>query len=58
LLATALRSIEKPVLLLLRWQERARERRHLLELNDHMLRDLGLSRADIEIEVSKRFWRE
>lgn len=56
--ATALRPIERTVLLLLGWQERARERRHLLELSDHMLRDLGLSRADVENEVSKRFWRD
>jgi uncharacterized protein YjiS (DUF1127 family) len=43
--------------LLLVWQERARQRRHLRALNDHMLRDIGLSRADVMAESSKPFWR-
>ncbi len=42
--------------LLLTWQERARQRRQLQTLNDHMLRDIGLGRADVEAEASKRFW--
>jgi uncharacterized protein YjiS (DUF1127 family) len=42
---------------LLLWQERARQRHHLRELDDRMLRDLGLSRADIEREATKPFWR-
>jgi uncharacterized protein YjiS (DUF1127 family) len=40
------------------WFERARERRHLSELSDHMLKDIGLSRADVEAEVVKPFWRQ
>lgn len=43
--------------LLLVWQERARQRRHLRALNDHMLRDIGLTRADVMAESSKPFWR-
>ncbi len=43
--------------LALAWVERARERRQLQALNDHMLKDLGLSRADVEGEASKPFWR-
>ena len=43
--------------LLLIWHERARQRRQLLSLNDHMLRDLGLTRADVMAESSKPFWR-
>jgi uncharacterized protein YjiS (DUF1127 family) len=39
------------------WQERARERHHLARLDEHMLRDIGISRADIMREVSKPFWR-
>jgi uncharacterized protein YjiS (DUF1127 family) len=39
------------------WLERARQRRQLQQLGDHMLRDIGLSRADVEAEVSKPFWR-
>ena len=43
--------------LLLIWHERARQRHQLLSLNDHMLRDLGLTRADVMAESSKPFWR-
>ena len=40
------------------WLERARQRRELQQLGDHMLKDIGLSRADVEAEISKPFWRE
>jgi uncharacterized protein YjiS (DUF1127 family) len=43
--------------LLLTWQQRARDRRQLESLSDHMLRDIGLSRADVLAEASKPFWR-
>jgi uncharacterized protein YjiS (DUF1127 family) len=39
------------------WQERARQRRQLRTLNDHMLRDIGLTRADVMAESAKPFWR-
>ena len=42
----------------LAWIERARQRRHLSELSDHMLKDIGLSRADVEAEAAKPFWRQ
>jgi uncharacterized protein YjiS (DUF1127 family) len=42
---------------LLTWLERARQRRHLGQLSDHMLKDIGLSRADVESETAKPFWR-
>lgn len=41
---------------LLIWQERAAQRRALRELNDHMLKDIGLSRADAFREADKPFW--
>jgi uncharacterized protein YjiS (DUF1127 family) len=43
--------------LVLAWFERARQRRQLGRLSDHMLQDIGVSRADVESEVSKRFWQ-
>jgi uncharacterized protein YjiS (DUF1127 family) len=43
--------------LLLTWHERARERRQLLGLSDHMLHDIGVGRAEVEAEASKPFWR-
>jgi uncharacterized protein YjiS (DUF1127 family) len=39
------------------WAERAAERRHLAELDDHLLRDIGLNRADVEAISTKPFWR-
>jgi uncharacterized protein YjiS (DUF1127 family) len=39
------------------WLERARQRRQLRELSDHMLRDIGLTRADAWAECEKPFWR-
>jgi uncharacterized protein YjiS (DUF1127 family) len=39
------------------WHERGRQRRHLAGLNDRMLRDLGLTRTDVERECGKPVWR-
>jgi uncharacterized protein YjiS (DUF1127 family) len=42
---------------LLVWHERTRQRRSLAELDDHLLRDLGLSRTAVTVETNKPFWR-
>jgi uncharacterized protein YjiS (DUF1127 family) len=42
--------------LLSTWFDRVRERRQLHGLDDRMLKDIGLTRADVEYEVRKRFW--
>ncbi|WP_313303805.1 DUF1127 domain-containing protein [Stutzerimonas balearica] len=39
-----------------RWHRLARQRRQLAALDEHALKDLGLSRADIEAEISRPFW--
>jgi uncharacterized protein YjiS (DUF1127 family) len=39
------------------WSERTRQRRQLRSLPDHMLKDIGVSRADIFQECGKPFWR-
>lgn len=44
--------------MLLNWQQRAVERQHLYALSDHILKDVGLSRADVAHESAKPFWRE
>ena len=43
---------------LLLWRKRAAERAHLAALDDRLLRDVGVSRADVEREASIPFWRE
>jgi len=56
ILRQALRTIALTVAL---WQERARARRSLRELNgldDHALRDIGTTRGQINFEASKMFW--
>ena len=42
---------------LVTWQQRYELRRHLLEMDDHLLDDVGLSRAQIRQEAAKPFWR-
>lgn len=39
------------------WRDRARSRRMLATLDDHMMRDVGLDRAAVGSEIEKPFWR-
>ena len=43
--------------LLLRWQERARGRQELQQLDDRLLKDIGLNRIDALREAGKPFWK-
>jgi uncharacterized protein YjiS (DUF1127 family) len=38
------------------WIERRRQRRALLELSDHVLKDIGISRSEAQREGRKPFW--
>ena len=38
------------------WQQRARDRHAMSSLSDAALRDIGVSRADLEQECRKPFW--
>ena len=40
------------------WRRRIRERGELSALDDRMLKDIGLTRADAEFLSNKPFWRE
>ena len=40
------------------WRRRARDRSQLAQLDDRMLRDIGLTRADAEFLSNKPFWQE
>jgi len=43
---------------LLFWAERAAQRRQLAQLEDRMLKDVGLNRADAFRESGKWFWQD
>jgi len=43
--------------LLARWYDRHLQRRDLSEIDDHLLRDLGLTPQDVRRECAKPFWR-
>lgn len=38
------------------WRNRAVMRQHLLNMNDHMLHDIGLTRSDAMREANKPAW--
>jgi len=40
-----------------RWYDRHLQRLDLAEIDDHLLRDLGLSREDVRRECAKSFWQ-
>ena len=43
--------------MLLQFHERVRQRQALMALDDRLLKDIGVSRADAEHEANKPFWR-
>ena len=40
------------------WRRRVRDRGQLAQLDERMLGDIGLTRADAEYLINKPFWRE
>ncbi len=40
------------------WRRRLKDRAQLAALDDRMLKDIGISRADAEFLANKPFWRE
>jgi uncharacterized protein YjiS (DUF1127 family) len=45
------------IVLLKIWRQRLRDRRELAAMDDRSLRDIGLTRYDVELELRKPFWR-
>lgn len=56
-LATVRQGLVAIVDCLLTWQRRADERLWLGQMDDHMLKDIGLSKADVSRETEKPFWK-
>jgi uncharacterized protein YjiS (DUF1127 family) len=52
----AVRQATRALAMLLYWHDISRERRALLGLDDRMLRDIGITRADAEQEAGRPFW--
>ncbi len=52
-----LEAASRAVRTLLSWQERDRQRHALLQLDARMLKDIGLSRAEVALELRKPFWQ-
>ncbi len=45
------------IVLLREWRRRRRDRNVLAAMSDRALRDIGLTRYDMEVEVRKPFWQ-
>ena len=54
---TLLSRLSRILALPLIWHERSCHRRHLLTIEERLLRDVGLTRQDIELEAGKPFWQ-
>jgi uncharacterized protein YjiS (DUF1127 family) len=54
---SVLRALRRFTAVIREWRRRARSRRELLALDDHMLEDIGITRVDALYEVAKPFWR-
>ncbi len=42
----------------LKWEQRRQTRRALKHLDKHMLRDIGLSHKEAQLECKKAFWQD
>ena len=49
--------IKRSVDLVATWSARQKQRHDLAMLNDEALRDIGLTRSDVERETAKPFWQ-
>ena len=56
--ARATKAIGSALNRLARWRALRLEREHLASFDDRMLQDIGLTRADVEREYHKPFWRD
>ena len=47
----------RAVVLIVSWQERGRTRKALHQLDDHLLKDIGLTPEEASREVARPFWQ-
>jgi uncharacterized protein YjiS (DUF1127 family) len=52
------RVLQSTLATLREWRRRSRDRHELAGLDDAMLNDIGITRADAEFLANKPFWRE
>lgn len=57
LFGSLVKALQSAATLVARWQDRRRDRRMLMEMDEHLLEDIGISRADAYQESRKPFWR-
>lgn len=55
--AAWLRPLLKAATMLMLWYELSRQRHQLAQLDDRILRDIGVSRSDVERECAKFPWQ-
>lgn len=51
------RDTEALIVVVTEWRERIRQRHQLSMLSERDLDDIGISRADVALEIAKPFWR-
>jgi len=44
--------------LLMQWLERNKQRRQLMAMSHHQLKDIGLTQSQVYREANKPFWKE
>ena len=52
------RRVVAPFAILLAWQERARQRQRLRDLDDHLLADIGIDRGQALAAAGRPFWQD
>lgn len=46
------------VVTIVKWEERHRTRKALAQLDNRLLDDIGITRADAQLETQRPFWRD
>ena len=50
--------LQQVIAVLKRWKENHHTRQQLRHMDEHLLKDIGISRADMIEEASKHFWQD